>query len=40
MRAAVKRAYFEITGRNADFIFSGWNAELDEIETKIVKDEL
>ncbi len=32
MRAAVARAYREITGRDPDFIFSGWGGALTEGE--------
>lgn len=32
MRAAVERAYREITGQDPAFLFSGWGAELDEAE--------
>ena len=37
MRAAVKRAYREVTGRDADFVFSGWAGKLDD-EERIVVD--
>lgn len=32
MRQAIQKAYFELTGRNDDFLFSGWDAELMETE--------
>ncbi len=32
MRQAVEAAYRQITGRECDFIFSGWGAELTEYE--------
>lgn len=38
MREAVARAYKEITGKDAGFIFSGWGAELDKIELEVVAD--
>lgn len=28
MRQAIKRAYREITGKDAEFVFSGWSAKL------------
>jgi hypothetical protein len=40
MRAAISRAYRELTGYEPDFIFSGWNAELDEPERAVVEDRL
>ncbi len=36
MRRAVEQAYYDLTGIRPDFIFSGWGAELDEIERDIV----
>lgn len=36
MRRAVERAYFEITGEYPIFIFSGWGAELTEVERQVV----
>jgi len=36
MRQAVRKAYKEITGRDAVFCFSGWGAELDEYEQIVV----
>lgn len=32
MRTAVKNAYFEVTGENPKFVFSGWGGELNDIE--------
>ncbi len=32
MREAVEKAYKEVTGRDCKFNFSGWGAELDEIQ--------
>jgi hypothetical protein len=32
MRKAVENAYHELTGEWSDYIFSGWDAELDEGE--------
>lgn len=36
MRAAVRRAFFEITGKDAEFVFSGWSAKLTEGELAVV----
>lgn len=36
MRSAAHRAYKEITGREPDFCFSGWSAELTEGELEVV----
>lgn len=30
MRRAIEDAYYRMTGRTPDFLFSGWNAELSE----------
>jgi hypothetical protein len=38
MRAAVRRAFREVAGVSADFIFSGWSAQLDEAELAIVEN--
>lgn len=38
MRAAVREAYIRITGREPEFIFSGWNSDLTEIERAVVED--
>lgn len=32
MRQAVAEAFFQLTGRHAEFNFSGWGAQLDEVE--------
>ena len=40
MKKAVYKAYKELTGIDADFIFSGWGGELDEIEEEIVMEYL
>lgn len=40
MRKAVEAAYKEITGRESDFIFSGWRGELTEPERAVVEDRL
>jgi len=37
MREAVARAYREITGKDPDFIFSGWSAELTETERQVLE---
>jgi hypothetical protein len=38
MRKAVHDAYFKLTGIEPNFIFSGWGAELDDLERSIVYD--
>lgn len=38
MRRAVEKAYREITGKNPNFIFSGWGAELTEYQREIVNE--
>lgn len=40
MRAAVERAYRELTGEQAAFTFSGWSAELTEGERAVVENRL
>lgn len=35
MRNAVARAYYELTGVWPEFLFSGWNDDLDEIEEDV-----
>ena len=37
MREAVRRAYIEITGKEPDFCFSGWGAELTVNEREVVE---
>lgn len=36
MREAVRRAYIEITGKEPQFIFSGWDSQLTEMERAVV----
>ena len=36
MRQAIQKAFFELTGVHAKFIFSGWNAQLTEGEKNAV----
>lgn len=36
LRRAVQEAFFLVTGVQAEFIFSGWNAELDKFEREVV----
>lgn len=36
MRAAVRRAFIQITGKEPDFTFSGWGATLNQIERDII----
>lgn len=40
MRAAVERAYRELTGEEATFVFSGWGAELTEPERAVLEDRI
>lgn len=40
MRLAVARAYEELTGREPDFLFSGWGGSLDEGELAVVENRL
>lgn len=40
MRLAVVRAYREITGVDAEFIFSGWAGQLTESEMAVVENRL
>lgn len=40
MRAAVARAYVELTGEEPDFTFSGWGGELTEPERAVVENRL
>lgn len=37
MRAAIDKAFREVSGIESDFIFSGWGGSLTTIEDKIVK---
>ncbi len=36
MRRAIRKAYQEITGKEPNFLFSGWGGELDEYEREVV----
>jgi hypothetical protein len=36
MRTAIRKAYFQLTGEYPEFIFSRWNAELDDVRRSIV----
>lgn len=38
MREAVRRAFVELTGREPDFAFTGWGAELSETELEVVRE--
>lgn len=38
MRDAVARAYRELTGQDAEFLFSGWGAELSRGEQEVVNE--
>lgn len=39
MRQAVANAYRELTGAEPRFIFSGWGAELTDIQREIVEED-
>lgn len=39
MRQAIRDAYKKLTGEEPKFIFSGWGAELTEIEREVVDGE-
>jgi hypothetical protein len=39
MRESIKRKFEMMTGRQPDFIFSGWGATLDETEQEVVNRE-
>ena len=36
MRLAVQRAYKELTGRDAEFTFSGWGGEFSQAEQEYI----
>ena len=38
MRQAIARAFLEITGREPDFLFSGWGDELTEAQREVVRE--
>lgn len=38
MREAVEEAYKKITGKEPDFLFSGWGGKLDEYERMVVDE--
>jgi len=38
MRKAVEKAYFELTGEQPKFNFTGWNAVLDKYEQQVVDE--
>ena len=40
MREAIELAYLKLTGREAQFNFSGWGGELTEPERAVVEDRL
>ena len=40
MRNAVERAYFELTGKMPDFVFSGWGGSLTETEEQAINGSL
>lgn len=37
LRMAVKNAYYNLTGIDAQFCFSGWGSKLDELELSVVE---
>lgn len=37
MRRAVEDAFFQLTGRHAEFNFSGWGEQLDKYEMEVVR---
>ena len=38
MRQAIKRAYMEITGKDCEFLFSGWGGKLSDVEEDCVRE--
>ena len=38
MRQAIRNAFYQVTGVEAEFIFSGWGAELSESELAVVEN--
>jgi hypothetical protein len=40
MRQAVEAAFQRVVGLDADFAFSGWSGELDEVELAVVENRL
>lgn len=38
MREAVKEAYRKLTGKEPEWLFSGWGSKLDEIEIAVVEN--
>lgn len=39
MRQAVERAFFDLTGRHAEFNFTGWGAQLDRYQYEVVAND-
>lgn len=39
MRQAIKQAFYDLTGKDADICFSGWNGDLTEIEEKMLVED-
>jgi hypothetical protein len=37
MRIAILKAYKEVTGKEAEFLFSGWGAKLDKYELAVLR---
>jgi hypothetical protein len=40
LRRAIRDAYMELTGKEPDFIFSGWGAELTDAEAAVVSEKI
>ena len=40
MREAVARAYKELTGKEPNFIFSGWGSKLTETELEVIANQI
>lgn len=38
MRQAIREAFYRLTGVQAEFVFSGWNADLTDGELMVVKE--
>lgn len=38
MRQAIREAFFRITGVQAEFVFSGWNADLSDSELQVLTE--
>jgi hypothetical protein len=38
MRLAIQRVFREVTGRESEFIFSGWNAVISPVQLAVIED--